>query len=282
MMNLSEYSEEQQNTISEENNTVTNEAEVDTIANILNTAISTNTTSNTTVNATDASSRKVMNENLTVLYNGLILDTTQMDQVELSYIDSSSSDKEKYVITYYNYENFAYVDSTLGQLSEPLFDNLVGIQGVGKIAISESYNAIPKAIKVINTLPTVILDNNSKLAEYDTIKTIIADLDVNGSDEYITILANKSTGYSKISLYDNTGKLVADLAYIEKAKWNQITHAEYYLSLSNVNILDVDNDGVMEILVEIPKYEGEPSVSLLKYKNSQLTGKTNIECSLLP
>ena len=57
---------------------------------------------------------------------------------------------------------------------------------------------------------------------------------------------------------------------------------EYYLSLSNVNIIDIDNDNIMEILVEIPKYEGEPSVSLLKYKNNELTGKKNIHCSLLP
>lgn len=282
MMNWSEYGEIPENQVAQQNVTVSNEAEVDTIANIINTVVTTNTTTNTTVDATDASNRKVMNENLIVLYNGLILDVTKMDQVELKYIDSSSSEKDKYVITYSNYENFAYVDSTLGKLSEPIFDNLLGIQGVGKIAISESYNAIPKQIKVINTLPTVILDNNSKLSEFDTVKTILADLDVNGADEYITILANKKTGYSKISLYDSTGKLVADLAYIEKSKWNQTTHAEYYLSLDNVNIIDVDNDGTMEILVEIPKYEGEPSVSLLKYKNNELSGKTNIECSLLP
>ena len=138
-------------------------------------------------------------------------------------------------------------------------------------------------MKIINTLPTVVSENNGKLLEeYDTIKSIITDLDRNGTDENIVILANKKTGYSKISLYDSTGKLIADLAYIEKAKWNQTTNTEYYLSLDNVNILDVDNDGVMEILVEIPKYEGEPSVSILKYKNSELSGKLNIECSLLP
>lgn len=284
MMNLSDYGETPQNILAEEN-TVVNEEQVDTIANIIGTAVagSTNTVTNTTVAATEVNSRKVMNEDLIVLYNGLILDTSKMDQVELKYIDNSSFDKDKYVITYYNYENFAYQDSALGRLSTPVYDNLVGIDNVGKIAISENYNAIPSTIRSINTLPVVVSDNNTKLLDdYDTIKTIIADLDMNGSEEYITIVANKTTGYSKISLYDSVGKLIADLAYIEKAKWNQTTNAEYYLSLDNVNIIDVDNDGVMEILVEIPKYEGEPSVSLLKYKNSELTGKKNIECSLLP
>lgn len=281
MMNLAEYEDPIQNVVQENLVSENKVEQVDTIANIIDTVVNSNTTTNTTVNASDANSRKLMNENLIVLYDGLILDTTKMEQVELKYIDNSSSEKDKYVITYYNYSNFAFQNSTLGTLSQPIYENLLGITGVGKIAISENYKAITKEIKIVNTLPTVILDNNPKIGDYDSTKTIIADLDSNGNDEYITILANKSTGYSKISLYDSTGKLVNDLAYIEKSKWFT-TNIEYYLSLDNVNVIDVDNDGVMEILVEIPKYEGEPSVSILKYKNSELSGKTNIECSLLP
>lgn len=275
-MNLSEYEENEENTV------VENETEVDTIANILTNAVSTNSTTNTTVNANQVNTNKVLNEELIVLYNGLILDTTKMDEVELKYIDNSSTEKDKYVITYYNYENFAFEKSSLGQISQQIFDNLVGIDGVGKIAISEEYIAIPREAKVINTLPTAVLDNNTKLSDYDSVKTIIADLDGNGTDEYITILANKKTGYSKIALYDVTGSLVAELADIEKTQWNSELNVEYYLSLSNVNIIDIDNDNIMEILVEIPKYEGEPSVSLLKYKNNELLGKKNIHCSLLP
>lgn len=282
MINFSDYGEG----VQMEDTNVSNEAPADTLANLLNTVVSSTNTANTTnqptINATDANSRKVMNEDLIVLYNGLILDTSKMEQVELKYIDNASLEKDKYVITYYNYENFAYLDSKLGKLSNPVYDNLVKIENVGKIAISEKYQAIPREVKVINTLPTVILENNSSLQEFDTVKTILADLDGNGSDEYITMLANKTTGYSKISLYQSTGALISDLAYIEKSKWNQTTSAEYYLSLDNINILDIDNDNLMEILIEIPKYEGEPSVNLLKYKNGELTGKTNIECSLLP
>jgi len=286
MMNMTEYSGETSPETADKNQNSQNEEQVDSLANIINTVVTntiSNTTPNATVNAVDANSRKIMNENLVVLYDGLILDTTEMKQVELQYIDNSSTEKDKYVITYYNYENFSYTNSTLGVISNPIYDNLVGIKNIGKIAISENYKAITSEIKIINNLPTAISENNSKLSEdYDAIKTILADLDANGTDEYVTILANKGTGYSKISLYNSTGSLIADLAYIEKSKWNQTTNSEYYLSLDNVNILDIDNDGVMEILVEIPKYEGEPSVSLLKYNNSKLVGDTNIECSLLP
>ena len=37
----------------------------------------------------------------------------------------------------------------------------------------------------------------------------------------------------------------------------------------------------MEIVVEIPHATGDPTVSLVKYNNGILTGKTGIECSLL-
>ena len=255
---------------------------VETIKNIIDSTINSTTSDTNTVDAIDANSRKVMNENLIVLYNGLILDTSKMANTELKYIDNSDKYKDKYVITYYNYESFGFKDSKLGTLSEQVYDGLVKIDNVGKIAISESYNAVPREIKIVNAIPTLVSDKNSKIGNYDSTKTIITDLDGNGSEEYILILANKATGYSKITLMDSAGTKVADLAYIEKSKWESVTTEEYHLSLDNVEVIDIDNDGIMEILVEIPKYEGDPSVSMLKYKNGELSGDTNVECSLLP
>lgn len=272
------------NTVKEEEEAEEDE-NVDTIMNMIDSALSSNTVednTSSTVNAVDANSRKVMNESLIVLYNGLVLDTTSMGQKELEYIDNSDTYKDKYVITYYNYENYSYVNSSLGSLSSQVYDGLVKVDNVSKIAISESYEAIPREIKIVNAIPTAVSEKNSKLDEYDSIKVIITDLDGNSTDEYILILANKTSGYSKIMLADSTGESVADLAYIEKDDWASDTTEDYSLSLSNVEVIDVDNDGIMEILVEIPKYEGDPSISIVKYKNGELTGDTDIECSLLP
>lgn len=268
------------NNVNEENFDASNTTVAEVISNVID--VQTNTaTTNTTVTTTDASNRKVQNEKLVVLYDGLLLDTSEMKQVELKYIDSTNSEKDKYVITYYNYENYSFKDSGLGSLSTQVYDGLLKITNVGKIAISESYEAVPRTIQVVNAIPTIISDNN-KLSDYDTVKAIITDLDGNGTDEYILVLANKNTGYSKISFVDSTGSKLTDLAYIEKSKWGQVSEQGYYLSISNVQIVDIDNDNVMEILVEIPKYEGEPDISLVKYKNGELQGATNIECSLLP
>ncbi len=258
----------------------TNTTVADIIGNVIETT-NTAASNNSTVTTTDANTRKVQNENIVVLYDGLILDVSEMKQVELKYIDSTNEQKDKYIITYYNYENYSFQNSGLGSLSTQVYDGLLKINNVGKIAISESYNAIPRNIQVVNALPTIVSDNN-KLSDYDNVKAIITDLDGNGTDEYILVLANKATGYSKISFVDSTGSKLTDLAYIEKSKWGQASEHGYYLSISNVQIVDIDNDNVMEVLIEIPKYEGEPDVSILKYKNGELQGDTNIECSLLP
>ena len=252
--------------------------------NIIDPTINTVTTGSqetSMVNSVDANSRKVMNENLIVLYNGLILDTSKMAKTELKYIDNSDKYKDKYVITYYNYENYSFKDSKLGTLSTQVYEGLVKVDNVGKIAISEDYDAIPRSVKVVNTIPTIVSENNPKILDYDTVKTLIVDLDGNGTEEYILVLANKNSGFSKITFIDSKGTKVADLASIEKSKWKKDSTTEYYLSINNVEIIDVDNDGIMELVIEIPHGAGDSTVSLLKYNNGKLDGKTDIECSLI-
>lgn len=277
-----QYNEIVSNLTNEENIVeVEEEQEKGTVANIIDSAISEAASSSNPTTTTDENTKKLMNESLVVLYNGLILDTTKMDEVALQYIDSKNEESDKYIITYYSYENYSFKESKLGIFSSQLYDGLVKIDSVGKVAISEDYDAIPRDVKVVNTVPTIVSDNNPKLVDYDSIKTLIVDLDGNGADEYILILANKSIGFSKITLIDSKGSKVADLASIEKSKWKKDTGAEYYLSINNVEVIDVDNDGIMEIVVEIPHATGDPTVSLLKYSNGVLSGKTGIECSLL-
>ncbi len=261
-------------------NEIDTENKVESIANIIDSAITevTNQTSNTTTDGTD---KKLMNESLVVLYNGLILDTSKMDEVTLQYVDTTSEQSDKYIITYYSYENYRKKESSLGILSSQVYDGLAKIEDVGKIAISEDYEAIPRSIKVVNTVPTIVSDNNPKISDYDTVKTLITDLDGNGTEEYILVLANKTTGFSKITAIDSKGSKIADLASIEKSKWKKDTNTEYYLSINNIEIIDVDNDGIMEILIEIPHATGNSTISLLKYNNGKLQGKTDIECSLL-
>lgn len=277
-----QYKEIVSNIVNVENNKPTNDISANTVAEIIDSALADVTTNTNTTPVTDGTNtRKTMNEELVVLYNGLILDTTEMDEVTLKYIDNTNDQADKYVITYYNYENYSYKEAKLGVLSSQVYESLVKIDNAGKIAISEDYDAIPRSIKVINTIPTIVSDNNKDVNDFDTVKTLIVDLDGNQTEEYILVLANKTTGYSKIVLIDSKGAKIADLASIEKSRWKKDTTVGYYLSISNIDIVDVDNDGIMEILVEIPHATGNSTVSLLKFNNGKLEGKSNIQCSLL-
>ena len=102
---LNEYNDIVKNIVNDEKATSQN---IDSIKNIIDSALSTNSTIANTVDTVDATDRKIMNENLIVLYNGLILDTTKMGKTELKYIDNADKYKDKYIITYYNYESFSF------------------------------------------------------------------------------------------------------------------------------------------------------------------------------
>ena len=260
------------------------------VAEIINNAIDTDSTkdvvtdvnNNTTVATGDADSRKVLNEEIIVLYDGLILDAKEMGIVDLKYIDNSNSNKENYIITYYNYENYEYKNSTLGTLSTQILEGLVKIDNVGKVSISEKYTAIPREVQVVNSVPSVVLENNTEFGNYDSKKTIIVDLDGDGTNEYIVILANKESGESKIELVEATGIVKAELGKMDKSGWDLTSSNGYYLSYSNIEVIDIDNDGIMEILFEIPTSTVVPnSISVLKYKNGELGGKTDIQCTLV-
>lgn len=250
-------------------------SEDETIANMIGSVISNVVDTSSISNTIDNSSKKTMNEELVVLYNGLLLDTSKMDEINLNYIDTISEDVDKYVITYYSYENFSFSEAKLGTISS-IYDGKAKVDNVGKIAISEDYNAIPRTIKVINTAPSIVLEKNPRIAEYDSVKTIITDLDGNGTDEYLLVLVNKEKGTSKISLVSFEGNSIADLAFIDKNNIGDINQ-EYYFNINNIEVIDIDNDGIMEILLEIPQSSTEYTVSILKYSNGDLFGKTNIK-----
>ena len=125
------------------------------------------------------------------------------------------------------------------------------------------------------------------------------DLDGDGKEEHIVswrvsykkgeIGDGKPQESSGMSLYDSNYKKVADLAELKNGFWgnsvenNQEESAlkEYrkYLDLDKNEYIDIDNDGIMEILVRIPTYEGTV-VSVVKYNKGTYSGEKNVQASV--
>ena len=84
-----------------------------------------------------------------------------------------------------------------------------------------------------------------------------------------------------ISLLDSNYKKVADLAILKNGFWGDIKEesSKVFLSLKDVDYIDLDNDGIMEILIKVPQYEGS-QLSILKYNKGKIDGKTNLEVNV--
>ena len=238
-----------------------------------------------------------------VLFKGMELNTkVGIKTIKGFYHEEiSADDMEKYVVTYYNYEKFAFKSKGIGAVPTD-FDKMtipLPLEGVGKVAISDNYNAIVRDVELSNAIPQVVLDSNVGLDSYEYTKVLSADLDGNSTIEYVIVFVNKTKGNSKITLFDSRGSKVADLVILEKAGWESYTSEPVYLSIDNIEILDIDNDKCMEMLIEIPtastvaqksaapvdpnvpvapvttKKISETKIDVLKYKNDLIEGETN-------
>ena len=174
-------------------------------------------------------------------------------------------------ITYYNYGNGEYLGETKGNSN-------------GEISISEKYNAIPRKYEKIDG-KDIDQDGYKRMISYTAINEEInkIDLDGNGEDEYIVSytlpfdvkdrLDNPDVEYnynynlllSHIVIYDSNFFKIATLAKLE-------SNSDVELSLEkHVEYIDIDKDGKMEIILEIPGWEWR-NIEVFKYNNDTVLG----------
>ena len=217
-----------------------------------------------------------------ILYKGLDFS----DGKNLNDITYNEANKKKYEIEYFNYENGEKLEKSKGNLVENN-EGISAVENVKKIAISVEYDAIPREYTTIEGLPKELYE----LADCNKVEIQSVDLDGDGKKEYIVASNSHAspedydtdtyTNYSDISLYDNKFKKIATLV---KAKdqfrevEGKIT-SEFFCSLNDVEYIDVDNDGVMEVLVDLNYWENI-GVNSYKYKDGKITGET--ECEINP
>lgn len=83
---------------------------------------------------------------------------------------------------------------------------------------------------------------------------------------------------SSILLLDNNFKKIADLVTLTD---DYIDGINVFLTINEVRCVDIDEDGIMEIIMEIPIWEGR-KISIIKYNGNKLEGEINIEAGIRP
>lgn len=226
-------------------------------------------------------------DSLIVLYQGCEISTRPGVQTPFD-MDITEANMEKYNIAYFNYENGAYQGMAEGNFGEPTYEGASVVQNVGRIALSQKYDAIPRDFTETTSLPPELMD----LADCTAVTIHSIDLDGDGSMEHLVcyqvdhaqgeIGDGQPQASSGIMLFDEDYKKIADLVTLEEGFWARLKDAEnkVFLSLQDVDYIDMDQDGAMEIILKIPTYEGL-RISILKYQNGKLEGETGVEASLL-
>ena len=223
-----------------------------------------------------------------ILYNGLEMER-KIGCQNISDMKISKETNKKYNTTYYNYENGKYLGITQGIFGNETYEGCSIVENVKTIAISEKYKAIPRQYETISELPKELED----MADYTTVDIQTIDLDGNDTKEYIVCytISYKSgeigdgepVAASGIMLFNDKYKKVCDLVTLEDGfgPYEKTEENKVFVSLNDVEYIDIDNDGIMEIITKIPMYEGT-SISVVKYNNGKIEGEANIEASIEP
>lgn len=229
------------------------------------------------------------NEKNIVLYNGIEISTKTGVQY-LDVIEINDKTNNKYNTTYYNYENGKYEGKTIGKFGEKIYyDEFSIVSNVKTIAMTQKYNAIPRNFTTIDEL----LEQLIEMADCSSVDIQAIDLDNDGKTEYIVCYTvNHKEGeigdgepeaFSKIMLLDDNYKKIANIVTLENGFWANVKEENYkiFLSINDVEYIDIDNDDIMEIIIEIPTYEGK-EISILKYNKGNIEGEVNYKASVLP
>ena len=223
-----------------------------------------------------------------ILFNGMEI-SKNVGVQDLVDMKKNNENMKKYNTTYYNYENGQSKGKTNGTFGEETYEGVSVVKNVSKIAMTKNYNAIPRKVETIGAL----LEELRDLGDYSDALVNKVDLDNDGTEEFIVCYKqNERAGdyengearaISGITLYDKNLKKISDLVVLENGFWGNIKDEQHkvFLSINDIEYIDIDEDGIMEIIIKVPTYEGT-KISILKYNKGTLQGVKNLKASVAP
>lgn len=258
---------------------------------------------------TQSVTNSVAQDDFFIVYNGREIQK-DIGVKQTSDMETSENNKKKYNIKYYNYENGQYKGETKGIFGkEETYEGQSIVSNVSKIAISKKYNAIPRNITKMKVIPEELKNEKmypvqvlhsstgeSVSVNFEDLKVKSVDLDGDNKLEYIVCWnldieegeyedshAESSSG---IILFDNTFNKISQLVSIKQEFKNNQDKKDkkeenFVFDIDDVECIDIDNDGKMEVLIELPSWEGF-KYSLLKYDNGKIEGKVDYKASIEP
>ncbi len=155
--------------------------------------------------------------------------------------------------------------------------------------MTKKYNDLQRSYPRINKLPKELMD----MADCTNVDIDSIDLDNDGKEEKVVCYTVSYTegqigdgepqAFSGIILFDSNYKKIADLATLDDGFWGGIKeeHQKIFFSLDETEYIDIDNDNIMEIILNVPTYEGL-RISIFKYSNGIIEGKTDLKASVMP
>lgn len=224
-----------------------------------------------------------------VLYQGITLDDTDrkikieanQDEAEINHITG------KYSREYYLYSNQEFLGKDNGTVEIRGFDYFWDVDFENpndfEVAISQPYDPYPRKITnnysklaaEIKNKSTVIAETNKKFGVDCEIKEVFSvDLDGDSEEEHLITLFDIQNCFFSKCLVDSKYKIISYLILFheETSETNMDILLEYFGdSLSSSEIIDIDNDSIMEILMQIPSFEGF-LFKVFKYDNGRFSG----------
>ena len=204
----------------------------------------------------------------------------------LQFKDADKYRNKKYSL----YIKNQYLGETEVEPAEGEYDNIMSLHYINfpsliynrdislDILIDAKYNAIPRTSK-ISDLSANMKKNLTELSQYSIYEVEKIDLDGDNKFEYIVAMRdeeNRRIGKSKVVIVNEDGKKIADLVNITNGNWTN-TYDEMidptYMYLSYFTYIDLDNDGIMEILVHLPSWEDASAMyTVFEYENGKING----------
>lgn len=222
------------------------------------------------------------------LYYGISCNTSDQKDNLIKEEDASKKQQMylKYEREYYLYSNNTFIQKSKGKIDERGLDYYWQVTFPGEVnnkyevAISKSYNPYPrKSINSDSNFPEkfnskseIINEINSKFNVNSEVKELCSiDFDGDGKNEFLILVVDENNNFFAKCLVDSNYRIVSYLTVFKEA-YKYFNELVMDCDIFNSGeIIDINNDDIMEIIVQLPSYEGL-SFKVFTYKDGNFDG----------